>query len=90
MYFCAYRDLVAADLTIQRAAEERVRRSPDCKENLYSELKRIERNRDDSCAKSAAEDFGGGSMEPTARAICAAAATNEILEKMRAVTCSER
>jgi uncharacterized protein YecT (DUF1311 family) len=87
MYFCAYRDSVAADLTLQRVVAEKVRRAPGCKAPLEIEIAGWERSREKGCAKSAAEDYAGGSMEPTARAACAAMTTNRMIEQLRKTHC---
>jgi len=44
-----------------------------------------EKARDTDCAKSAERDYGGGSMKPTAQAICVIAETKKMIQRIRRV-----
>jgi uncharacterized protein YecT (DUF1311 family) len=70
MEFCASRDVVRAELRLQRTVSEKERQSPSCKPVLDVKLKQWERNRNTACARSAARKFGGGSMERTVKQQC--------------------
>jgi uncharacterized protein YecT (DUF1311 family) len=83
MYFCAYRDLVSAELTLQRIVTEKERQFPVCQAGTDAKVRRWKLKRDNTCAQSAAREWGGGSMEPTARNICLAYSTERMAEQMR-------
>ena len=87
MYFCACRDVVAADLTLKLMVAEKGRESTACRSSLDTLVANFERSREPACAKSSAETFGGGSMEHTAQVICVAASTNSMVEQVRATEC---
>ncbi|WP_052135311.1 lysozyme inhibitor LprI family protein [Collimonas arenae] len=61
---CAYRDQVAADLTLKHAVAE------------------WEKARDAGCAKSAEREYGGGSLKPTAQAMCVTAETKKMIQRV--------
>ena len=88
MYFCAFRDAVTADVALRRAVEDRKRDEPGCASRLAQLIGGFERSRDAQCAKSASEDFEGGSMEATALAMCNAASTNAMVEQVGRLECS--
>ncbi len=83
MYFCAYRDLVSAELTLRRIVTEKERRFPACQADIDARVGRWKLKRDRTCAKSAAKEWGGGSMESTARNICLAYNTSRMVEQMQ-------
>jgi hypothetical protein len=84
-YFCAFRDFIAADLQLDRAAAEQARRHPECRQSIAHRLLTLRHERDSTCAKSARKDYGGGSMEQTATASCAARSTASLIEQFRAM-----
>jgi hypothetical protein len=83
MYFCAYRDLFAADLTVDSVASSKLRAFPSCADasptNLVSARDSIETN----CKKSAIETYGEGSMAPTAQATCTAIALTALADHIQ-------
>lgn len=83
MYFCAWRDLIAADRRLNQAVAEQVKLRPNCK--LYFEAKtaRWSRARDQDCEKSAKAEWTNGSMEPTAKLLCMAAQTEDITKRVQ-------
>lgn len=83
MYFCAWRDLILAERSLQRAKDRRIASCPSCKSALDARLARWLRARDASCARFAKLDFGGGSMEPTDRVLCATAQTRELETRLK-------
>lgn len=84
-YFCAFRDFVAADLLLERTTAEQVRLHPECKESIERTTHALREARDSGCAKSAADEYGGGSMEQTAQVICGASATRPFVDQVGAV-----
>jgi hypothetical protein len=66
----AYRDVVAADLKLKHAVASKVQQLPACKERLEARIARWEIARDQGCKRSAAKDYGGGSLEQTAESMC--------------------
>jgi hypothetical protein len=83
MYFCAYRDLVSAELVLRRIVAEKQHRFPACQAGTEARVARWKQKRDNSCAQSAAREWGGGSMEPTARNTCLAYSTGRMAEQMQ-------
>ncbi|MGJ7503479.1 lysozyme inhibitor LprI family protein [Variovorax sp. ZT5P49] len=70
MNICAYRDVVAADLKLKHALASKVQQLLACKERLEAKIARWEVVRDQGCKRSAAKDYGGGSLEQTAESMC--------------------
>ncbi|MGJ7527260.1 lysozyme inhibitor LprI family protein [Variovorax sp. GB1P17] len=83
MYFCAYRDVVAAELKLDRVMADKARERPGCKGAIDAKVERWKVARDRTCAKSAAREWGGGSMEPTARNICLAESTGRMVRQVQ-------
>ncbi len=83
MYFCAYRDVVAAELTLDRAVADKARGRPGCKGAIDAKVERWKAARDRACTKSAAREWGGGSMEPTARNTCLAERTGRMVRQVQ-------
>ena len=83
LYFCAFRDFVAADLAFRRLVSVKQHRLPSCRAAIGEEAANAERLRDSSCEKSATADWGDGSMKPTAAALCAASETRKMTARFR-------
>ena len=76
MYFCAFRDFIAADLELQRAVSDKLaHESEQCRTVFDAKQTRWERARDRVCNQSARKEWGGGSMQPTAEVVCKTAST---------------
>jgi hypothetical protein len=91
IYFCAYRDLVAADMTFKRALAAKEQSLPACKSAIDGKAARWERLRDNRCEQGATKEFGDGSMKPTAQALCAAAETHRMTKRVKKISgCGER
>jgi Lysozyme inhibitor LprI len=73
---CAYRDQVAADLTLKHVIAGKQTQHADA---INEKIAKWEKKRDAACAKSAAREFGEGSMKPTALATCVAAETKKMI-----------
>lgn len=50
------------------------------REPIEHRLRHLQQQRDLQCEKSAAEEYGEGSMTPVARAVCAARATQRLID----------
>jgi uncharacterized protein YecT (DUF1311 family) len=90
MYFCAYRDLVSAELKLQRVVAEKERRLPACKPDIDARVAHWRAARDQACIQSAAKEWAGGSMEPTARNICLSDSTGRMLKQMQRMSVCPR
>lgn len=90
MYFCAYRDLVSAELALWRIVADKQRRFPACQAATEARVARWTLKRDSSCAQSAAREWGGGSMEPTARNTCLAYSTGRMARQMQRMNACPR
>lgn len=82
MYFCAWRDQIAAERTLRRTLEDKQRKTPQCKTRIERQIASWTKSRDQSCEKSAIKEWGDGSMKPTAQAICVTAATVRMTERL--------
>ncbi|WP_421030080.1 lysozyme inhibitor LprI family protein [Paraburkholderia kururiensis] len=80
--FCAWRDQVVAEQELQRVVDEKSAASPACNEALEKKIEAWKKRRDASCQKSAQRKWGGGSMLPTAVAICATAETKRMTKRI--------
>ena len=89
-YFCAFRDFVVADLEFRRVVSSKQRQLPACKAGIGEEAANLERSRDSSCEKSAADEWGDGSMKPTAEAMCATAETRRMIARVRRIKACDR
>lgn len=85
LYFCAFKDFVARDLLLQSTAAEKQRQLPACEAELHQKLTEREQARDETCQRSAAEEYDEGSMKPQAQATCAASATQALIDRVQAV-----
>lgn len=79
MNFCAWRDQLVAEQKLDDAVNAKAGSSTSCKTALQRKITAWKKRRDASCLKSASRQWGGGSMLPTAVAMCKAAET----ERMR-------
>lgn len=87
MNFCAWRDLIVAEQELQRVVAEKHAASPACKYVSEADIARWKKTRDRACQKSAQKEWGSGSMEPTAHAVCATAETTRMTAEIRASKC---
>jgi uncharacterized protein YecT (DUF1311 family) len=82
IYFCAYRDFVAADMVFKRALAAKEQALPDCKSAIDNRAAQWEKSRDHRCEQDAIKEFGDGSMRPTAQALCATAETKRMTNRL--------
>lgn len=80
--FCAWRDLVVAEHKLQQVVDDRSAQSPACGDALAKKIAAWKKKRDAGCEKSAKRDYEGGSMLPTAVAMCQTAATEHMAKKL--------
>lgn len=90
VYFCAYRDVVAAELKLDRVMADKVRGRPGCKGAIDAKVERWKAARDRTCTKSAAREWGGGSMEPAARNTCLAENTERMVRQVQRLSSCPR
>lgn len=90
MYFCAWRDQVAKERKFNRALEEKKYALVACKAELEARATSWKKSRDRSCAQSAKNEFDGGSMNPTAQAICMAAETARMTHRLERISACKR
>lgn len=82
MYFCAYRDLVAQELMLTQLVGRKRAALPGCAEAIDSKVTAMKRSSDVACAQAAQREWGGGSMESTARLICSTEATRRFAQQL--------
>jgi uncharacterized protein YecT (DUF1311 family) len=80
--FCAWRDLLAAEHQLQQVVDSRSTQAPKCADMLARKLSTWKKKRDAGCEKSAKLDYEGGSMLPTAIAMCETAETQRMTKKI--------
>lgn len=90
MYFCAWRDVVAADLALRRIVSKKGRQFPACKTEMDTGIGTWEAKRDKICHRRASRDWRGGSMEPTARNLCVAGSTSAMARQMERMNACPR
>jgi lysozyme len=83
MYFCAWRDQIAADLIFKEAVIEKMKQLPNCKDWIENKSAEWAISRDNECAKSARNEWGKGSMRATAQAICMAMETKQMQARLK-------
>ena len=82
---------MAAYLKLRQSVRSKVEQLPSCRAGIESRVARLEKERDRACKLSAQKEWGGGSMEPTAEATCAAVETRRMGKTILALkTCSAR
>lgn len=86
MNFCAWRDQLVAERELLQQVERQEREHPELKKALDARIAKWKKARDVSCEKAAREEWDGGSMKPTAQAICATAATKDMTTHLMAAT----
>lgn len=85
MYFCAYRDLVAADLVLKHVIREKEKAFPSCKSTIDADVSSWEKERNRGCEKSASKEYGEGSMKPTAEVMCITFETQKMTQRIQKI-----
>jgi hypothetical protein len=83
LYFCAWRELIAAELKVGRLLDSGERHGPACA-TVQSDLTRWNQRRDHACETAARREWGEGSMSPTAQLLCEADATRGLADRLKA------
>lgn len=83
MYFCAYRDLVRSELGLKDVIETKKRSLNSCASAVEQRASERIQKRNSDCEQSAKNEWGGGSMEATARAICMVKQTDQIADQLK-------
>jgi uncharacterized protein YecT (DUF1311 family) len=83
MTFCARRDQVAAEMELDRVVAGKLKQQPECREALDRRLANWRKSRDKGCEKSAAKEYGNGSMKPMAQAMCLKAETERMTASVK-------
>ncbi len=87
MKFCAWRDQLAAERTLQRAIDEKRATSPECAAALEQKIDAWRKRRDSVCRESAESEWRNGSMLSAAIAMCAADRTKQMTRIVAAQAC---
>lgn len=91
MNFCAYRDAVAANLTLKKAISKKKLQLPACKSNLDKEIARWEKTLNRDCQVSAKKQYGDGSLKNTVQSMCITADTVKMTKKInRMKNCNQK
>jgi uncharacterized protein YecT (DUF1311 family) len=84
---CAWRDQIVAEQKLKRVVQVTAGSSATCRAALEKRLTAWKKRRDANCEKSASHEWGGGSMLPTAIAMCKTAETERMSEAIKAAGC---
>nr|WP_085480749.1 lysozyme inhibitor LprI family protein [Paraburkholderia susongensis] len=87
MNFCAWRDQIVAEQKLERVVDATAGSSAACKSTLEKRIAAWRKRRDANCSKSAAREWGGGSMLPTAVAMCKTAETERMSKAIKSAKC---
>jgi Lysozyme inhibitor LprI len=85
MYFCAWRDKIVAERSLDRVAAEKKAAMPTCAAAIDEWIRTEWVRRDKACTKQASTNFSGGSLEPTARMTCTKDTTNKLKNKLAGI-----
>jgi uncharacterized protein YecT (DUF1311 family) len=86
MNLCAWRDQIVAEEKLEHAVDAIAGSSTSCRTTLARKIAAWKKRRDANCTRSASDEWGKGSMLPTAVAMCRTAET----ERMRKAIGSEK
>lgn len=87
MKFCAWRDELAAEHRLQRLIERKRAASPKCGAMLAQTVAAWQKKRDETCRRSAEQQWGGGTMLSAAVAMCATDRTKLMMQNLSSNTC---
>ncbi|WP_233831105.1 lysozyme inhibitor LprI family protein [Paraburkholderia sp. ZP32-5] len=87
MNFCAWRDQIVAEQKLDDVVDATAGSSTACKTALQNKVIAWKKQRDARCLKSASREWGGGSMLPTAVAMCRTAATERMSKAIKHNKC---
>ncbi|RDU96078.1 lysozyme inhibitor LprI family protein [Trinickia dinghuensis] len=87
MKFCALRDELAAERTLRHLIDERRAASPKCGAVLAQKVAAWRKQRDETCQKSAEQQWGDGSMLSAAVAMCATDRTKQMMQTLSSNSC---
>jgi uncharacterized protein YecT (DUF1311 family) len=87
MKFCAWRDELAAERTLLRLIERKRAASPKCGAKLAKTVAAWRKRRDETCRRSAAEQWGDGPMLSAAVAMCATDRTKQMVRMLSSDSC---
>lgn len=83
MTFCARRDQVAAEMKLDRVISDKIKQQPECRTAIEQRLTKWRSGRDKGCERSAANEYGKGSMKPMAQAMCLKAETERMTARAK-------
>jgi uncharacterized protein YecT (DUF1311 family) len=87
MNLCAWRDQIVAEQKLERVVGVKAGSSETCKAALEKRLTAWRKRRDANCEKSASREWGGGSMLPTAVAMCKTVETERMSNAIQTARC---
>jgi len=89
MMFCRWRDQIVADLELDQVVAARNAPGGGCPDSLVQSVDAWRQQRHSACTASAQAEWGEGSMQATALAICNAEATQVAIARLKAGTSCE-
>jgi len=87
MNLCAWRDQIVAEQKLADVVNAMAGSSTACKTTLQNKITAWEKHRDANCLKSASREWGGGSMLPTAVAMCKTTETERMRKAIKTDKC---
>jgi uncharacterized protein YecT (DUF1311 family) len=87
MKFCAWRDELAAERTLRHLIDEKRTASPKCGAVLAQKVQAWQKKRDETCRRSAKQQWGDGTMLSAAIAMCATDRTKQMMQALSSNSC---
>jgi uncharacterized protein YecT (DUF1311 family) len=87
MNLCAWRDQIVAEHKLEQVVDKKAGSSATCRAVLDKKVAAWKNRRDANCEKSASREWGGGSMLPTAVAMCKTGETERMSNAIGSMKC---
>jgi hypothetical protein len=82
---CAWRDQIVAQRAFRAAVAGKAQELSACKADIEHRAAGWERRRDRSCARQAQKQYAGGSLRPTAQAVCLTQQTRKLTARIETI-----
>ncbi|WP_118179517.1 lysozyme inhibitor LprI family protein [Paraburkholderia phosphatilytica] len=84
---CAWRDRIVAERKLQRAVATKGTMNAGCPQPMNARIDAWKQERDQTCARKAQKQYGGGTMQQSAQTMCETAATKRMTGRINAGKC---
>ncbi|HEX5487466.1 MAG TPA: lysozyme inhibitor LprI family protein, partial [Limnobacter sp.] len=83
MYFCAWNSEIASEQELNQVVTDKLRNRPKCQSAVTALSKQWLSAESKRCEKASKQEWGDGSMQPTAHATCLDSAVREIVAALK-------